>query len=108
MEAIMKLCFVYITTGNLEEAQEIGNELVRSRLAACVNLMDSMHSMYRWKGKIEKAHEVVLIAKTRMALADQLIRKAKTMHSAECPCIVVLPIAKGNPAFMKWIEKETK
>jgi periplasmic divalent cation tolerance protein len=104
----MNVNLIYITAGSMDEAKAIGKELVSNRLAACVNLIDNMNSLYWWQGEIQEDSEVVLIAKTTEFLVPQLIEKVKSMHSYECPCIVSLPIADGNPAFLEWIATETR
>ncbi len=103
----MKYNLVYITASDLEEARKIGRELVASRLAACVNIIDNMNSFYWWEGEIQDDREVVLIAKTRETLIPKVIDKVKSMHSYSCPCVVSLPILAGNPDFLQWIETET-
>ena len=98
---------IYITTKDHAEARAIGEKLIEERLAACVNIIDGMESVYRWEGKIESARETVLIAKTREGLVAKLTDRVKALHSYECPCIVALPVTGGNPDFLEWIVKET-
>jgi periplasmic divalent cation tolerance protein len=90
----------------MDEAKKIGRMLVERRLAACVNLLDAMQSMYWWDGSVQESREAVLIAKTTRRLVSALITAVKENHSYECPCIVTLPIEAGNPAFLKWIADE--
>ena len=104
----MVVNFIYMTAGSKAEAEKIGNALVESYLAACVNVLDGMQSIYRWEGKIQQDSEVVLIAKTTEALVSQLIEKVKSLHSYDCPCIVSLPISDGYPPFLDWIQSEVK
>ena len=104
----MEINWVYMTAGNKEEARSIGRELVESRLAACVNIIDPMNSIYTWEGKIQEDTEVILIAKTRRALVQELTEKVKDLHSYDCPCIVSLPVSGGNPAFLEWIAESVK
>ena len=92
----------------MDEAKTIGKELVSSRLAACVNIIDHMKSIYRWEGKMQEDSEVILIAKTTENRVPALIEKVKAMHSYDCPCIVSLPVSGGNAAFMDWIVGEVK
>lgn len=99
--------FVYITTESMEEARRIGRALVEARLAACVNILAGMTSMYWWKGEIQDGRETVLIAKTRAHLLAALTDKVKELHGYDCPCIVALPITGGNPEFLDWIAAET-
>jgi periplasmic divalent cation tolerance protein len=103
----MQTHLIYMTAGSLEEAGKIGKALVDERLAACVNIIERMHSIYWWEGKVQEDHEVVMIAKTSQALIEDLIKKVKSLHSYSVPCIVAVPISTGNPEFLEWIEKET-
>ena len=102
----MKINFVYMTAGSKDEAAKIGKELVTSRLAACVNILDNMNSFYLWQGKIQDAAEVVMIAKTTEDRIPELIKKVKSIHSYDCPCIVSLPVLGGYQPFLDWIAKE--
>ena len=99
----MKINFIYMTVGSKEEARKIGKELVTTRLAACVNILDNMNSFYRWEGKIQDDTEVVMIAKTTEERVPDLIKKVKSLHSYDCPCIVSLPVAGGHQPFLDWI-----
>lgn len=98
---------IYMTAGSVEEARTVGADLVGRRLAACVNILPGMLSQYRWQGRVQTDEEAVLIAKTRSDLVDALSERVREIHSYDCPCIVALPIAGGNPAFLQWIEDET-
>ncbi len=102
----MSTCIVYMTAASAAEARAIGRALVEARLAACVNVIDGMRSIYRWEGEIQEEGETVLIAKTRRANVDALTEKVRELHSYDCPCVVALPIEGGNPAFLDWIEAE--
>ncbi|MGM0428244.1 MAG: divalent-cation tolerance protein CutA [Thermodesulfobacteriota bacterium] len=99
---------IYITAPTMEEAGAIGRALVSQRLTACVNILENMRSIYWWEGEVESAEEVVLLAKTRASLVPEVVRKVTAMHSYECPCVVSVPLADGNPAFLEWIVEETK
>ncbi|WP_428559639.1 MAG: divalent-cation tolerance protein CutA [Solidesulfovibrio sp. DCME] len=103
----MSAVFVYITAASPEQAEQIGRALVTERLAACVNILPGMRSIYHWQGAVETATETVLIAKTREALAAALAARVKDLHTYDVPCVVTLPITGGNPAFLRWIEDET-
>ncbi len=104
----MKVNLIYITAKDKAEARKIGSELVESKLAACVNIIDNMNSMYVWQGKIQDDKEVILIAKTTEARVPLLIEKVKTLHSYDCPCIVSIPVSGGNREFLDWIANEVK
>jgi periplasmic divalent cation tolerance protein len=104
----MAVNFVYMTAGSKAEAQKIGNALVEGRLAACVNILDNMQSIYRWNERVQQDTEVVLIAKTTDNLVSALIDQVKSLHSYDCPCIVSLPILNGYPPFLDWVQQEVK
>ena len=104
----MSECMIYITTNSEEEAEIIGRNLVSRKLAACVNIIGNMKSIYHWEGKIETGEEVIIIAKTKKALVNELIENVKTLHSNKVPCIVAIPIIDGNADFIQWIRNETK
>ena len=104
----MTVHFIYMTAASKAEARKIGKALVESRLAACVNILDNMQSIYRWKEKIQEDSEVVLIAKTTEARVPRLIDKVKSLHSYDCPCIVSLPVIDGYPPFLDWIKMNTE
>ncbi len=103
----MDIRLIYITTGGRDEARTIGKELVESRLAACVNIIDNMNSMYLWEGEIQDDNETILIAKTTETHVPELIEKVKSMHSYSCPCVLSLPVLDGNKQFLDWIMEET-
>ena len=98
--------FVYMTAGSLEEARRIGEQLVAERLAACVNIIEGMHSIYRWEGKLQNDREVVMVAKTTRDRLPALVDAVKDSHSYDCPCVVSFAIEGGNPAFLAWIDDE--
>jgi periplasmic divalent cation tolerance protein len=98
---------VYLTAPSFDMADTIGRALVEERLAACVNIVSGMHSIYRWGGKIETAAEVVLIAKSRAALFEEIEKRVRELHPYDCPCLVAWPIEVGHQSYLDWIAKET-
>ncbi len=104
----MKLSFAYITAGSGDQARRIGRTLVQARLAACVNIIPGMNSIYWWEGEIQEDAEVVVIAKTRESLLPKLIETVKSVHSYDCPCIIAVPVLGGNPGYLDWIGRETR
>ena len=98
-------CVVYMTAGGIEEAQKIAGVLVGRRLAACVNLITSVRSVYRWKGAVEDEPEVMLVAKTRFDKFDALRQAVADVHSYEVPEIIALPIVDGHEPYLKWIDE---
>ena len=107
MKSSEKLCWVYMTAGSFEEAKSIGQILVGQNLAACVNLLENITSIYNWEDKMEESQEVIMIAKTRKTLMPKLIEIVNSIHSYDCPCILELPVQSGNPDFLSWIESQT-
>ena len=98
---------IYMTTESEAVAERIGRALVGERLAACINIVAGMRSMYWWDGAVHQADEAILIAKTQRSLVNQLIERVRELHTYDCPCIVSLSIDGGNPAFLNWIDAET-
>jgi periplasmic divalent cation tolerance protein len=88
------------------EADRIANAVLEARLAACVNVVPAA-SVYRWKGKVERAEELLLLIKTRRPLFDKLRAMLERIHPYELPEVIALPIADGLGAYLDWIEKET-
>lgn len=96
---------VLTTAGSREEAEEIAHALVERRLAACVNLVGPIHSVYRWQGKVETAAEHLLLIKTTAALFDSVAKAIRELHSYELPECVELPIEAGSVEYLRWIEE---
>lgn len=100
--------FVYTTYPSIVEAERAGQALVERRLAACVNILPGMISLYWWQGKIDRGDEVVMIIKTRASLAEPVRAAVKEMHSYSTPAILVLPIESVDSDYHAWIVAETK
>ncbi|ACK81418.1 divalent-cation tolerance protein CutA [Methylorubrum extorquens] len=98
---------VYTTFPDAPTALEIGEALVRARLAACVNVIPGMQSVYAWKGAVERGTEVVAILKTREGLADALAAELKQRHPYETPIILHLSVSGADPDTAAWIASET-
>ena len=94
---------VFMTAASAEEAMRIAEVLVDSRLAACVQVLPEMHSIYLWKGEVERAREVLVIAKTTMAKFDGLQSQLRAIHSYSTPEIIALPIVAGSEDYLKWL-----
>jgi periplasmic divalent cation tolerance protein len=98
---------VLITGPSEEESARIGHALVGERLAACVNIIPAVRSIYRWEGRIEDEKEVLLIIKTKRVLFERLQKRVKELHSYSVPEIVALPLVEGDEAYMNWLGQET-
>lgn len=94
---------VLSTTGSLEEAERIASALVEQRLAACVNLVPQIKSIYRWQDEIEEASEVLLIIKTTAPCLSALESTLRSLHTYSIPEFLVLNIDFGSPAYLHWL-----
>jgi len=100
----MSVVSVYAVFADAEEAERIGRIVVEERLAACINILSPVRSIYRWKGAVESAAEVATILKTTDAAADRLIARIAALHSYDVPCIATWPIDKVLGAYAGWVE----
>ncbi|MCC7174399.1 MAG: divalent-cation tolerance protein CutA [Bryobacterales bacterium] len=98
---------VLSTCPNREEAERIARRLIERRLAACVNLLDGVKSVYRWRGAVEEAAEVLLVIKSRRALFDSIRAEIERLHSYDVPEVLALPAVDGSPAYLEWLDHET-
>ena len=95
---------VLITAGSEEEARRIARLLVKEKMAACVNIVPGVDSLFRWKGKINSAHEALLLVKTRASLLPEITSLVKEAHSYEVPEIIALPIIDGSEDYLTWLD----
>lgn len=100
----MKL-LVYCTCPDQQVAEKLANTLVTGRLAACVNILPGMESIYRWQGKVEKDREVLLLIKTDNAHFDVLEDTISRLHPYEVPEIIAVPIQAGHQPYLEWIDQ---
>ena len=100
----MSVVSVYAVFANAEEAARIGRLVVEERLAACVNILSPVRSIYRWKGEVETADEVAAIFKTHHWRSDDLMERIAELHSYEVPCVVTWPIEKIVGRYADWVE----
>lgn len=98
---------VLITASKEEEAAEIARDLVNSGLAACVNIIKNVRSIYRWHGKTEDEAEVLMAVKTRRELFGELEKKVRELHSYQVPEIIALPVVEGSGDYLRWLKEET-
>lgn len=97
---------VMVTCANAPEAGRIARTLVGERLAACVNIQSSpVRSIYRWKGKVERARETLMLVKTSARIYRKLERRIRQLHSYQTPEIIALPIASGSRAYLDWLDQ---
>jgi len=98
---------VYTTWPSAADAETAGRTLVERKLAACVNILPGMTSLYCWEGKVERAEEVVMIVKTRASLADAVSDAVKELHSYDTPAILVMPLESVEKNYLAWLMAET-
>ena len=99
---------VFVTVPSLKEGERIGEKLVEKKLAACVNIVPHLYSIFFWQGKIEKEGELLLIIKTMPDCMEKLIEKVKKIHSYDVPEIIALPVVQGNQDYINWIYESTR
>jgi periplasmic divalent cation tolerance protein len=92
-----------MTAGSVDEANRLADMLVDKRLAACVQIMPEMESVYRWQGKVERQREVLLVAKTLSSKFAELEREVVKLHSYETPEIVAFPLTAGSAPYLEWL-----
>jgi len=98
---------VLVTVANKEEAVRIGEGVVKAKLAACANVVPGIQSIYRWKGKVVKSQEFLLILKSSKARYSELEKAIKAMHTYETPEIIALPVKEGLDRYLQWVRTET-
>jgi periplasmic divalent cation tolerance protein len=103
----MSVISVYAVFADAVEAERIGRQMVEERLAACVNIIGPVSSIYRWKGAVETADEVAAIFKTSDRQADALISRIAALHSYDVPCVITWPIDKILGNYADWVEDST-
>ena len=99
---------VFMTASSGEEATRLADLLVGANLAACVQILPEMESVYRWQGEIERQSEILLIAKTSVAKFADLEREVRALHSYETPEIIALPILAGSAPYLEWLAASLK
>ena len=100
------ICFC--TCPDPATAERIAGTLVAERLAACVNVLPGLRSVYRWKGGVERAEEVLLLIKTQTRLLQRLQERLLQLHPYELPELVAVETDSGLPAYLRWIADETR
>lgn len=100
----MSVLSVYAVFADSEEAERIGRTVIAERLAACINILGPIRSIYHWNGKLETADEAAAIFKTHHWKADALIERIAALHSYDVPCIVSWPIDKILRNYADWVE----
>ena len=97
---------VLTACGSTEEAERIARALVEKKLAACVNILPAVRSLYRWQGAVEDETEILLAIKSSRALFDELQAEIGKMHSYEVPEVIAIPIVDGAGGYLGWMDRE--
>ncbi|CAJ1974000.1 unnamed protein product [Sphenostylis stenocarpa] len=99
---------VYVTVPNKEAGKKLAESIVTEKLAACVNRVPGIESVYQWEGKIQTDSEELLIIKTRQSLLEALTEHVKANHEYDVPEVISLPITGGNLKYLEWIKESTR
>ncbi len=95
---------ILITASNKKEAQKIATGLVKAKLAACVNIVDKIDSLFFWEAKIDRTKESLLVIKSKKEKLPSIIKLVKSLHSYKVPEIIALPIISGSKPYLRWID----
>jgi periplasmic divalent cation tolerance protein len=108
MKADARYRIVLVTCASIAEARKIAEHVVEQKLAACANIVPGVESIYRWKGKVERAKEVLLVIKTTAARLRKLESEVKRLHSYDLPEFVAVPIVAGSQQYLDWLRKSVR
>ena len=99
---------VLVTCASIAEARTVGRSAVEKKLAACANIVKGVESIYRWKGRVERAREVLVVMKTTVRRLRELEREVNRVHSYDVPEFIVLPIVAGSREYLKWVKENAR
>lgn len=99
---------IFITSANRSEARRIAGALLEQKLVACVNIIDKVLSFFWWKKKIDKASEVLMVAKSTRGKLSRIVTVVRSLHSYSVPEIIALPIVGGNKDYLDWIDESIR
>jgi periplasmic divalent cation tolerance protein len=97
---------VFVTAGSSAEGERLARALVEERLAACVNRVAAVQSVYRWEGQVEESAEELLVIKTRAELFAALEKRVRELHSYAVPEVIALPIINGSESYLRWLGEQ--
>ena len=96
---------IFITASHKDEAQKIAQALIAKRLAACVNIVEHVASVFWWEGKVDNATEALLVVKSKKEKFNRIVKLVKSLHSYVVPEIIALPIVAGEKNYLKWLDE---
>ena len=99
---------IFITCAHKKQARLIAQELIKHKLAACVNIVDNIESLFWWQGNIDRAKEVLLIVKSKKSKLAKIIQQVKSLHSYLTPEIIALPLIGGSKSYLEWIDESLR
>lgn len=102
------IIIIFVTAGSEEEAEKIACSLVEERLAACVNIINPIRSIYRWEDKVHDDREWLLVMKTQVAHFAAIETRVKELHSYQVPEVIALSVVDGSEKYLAWVRSETK
>jgi periplasmic divalent cation tolerance protein len=102
---VTRYSVVLVTASSVKEAEKVALTLLKSRLAACVNIVPKIKSHYWWKGRLERASESLLIIKTQTSLVKKITARVQAVHSYTVPEVLALPVSGGNPDYIDWLKQ---
>ena len=103
----MRYIVIFSTCANKKEAGRIAERLVKNKLVACVNIIDGIESVFRWRGRVDRAKEALLVIKSKQSKLNKIIKLVKSLHSYQVPEIIALPIIGGHTPYLDWIDEST-
>mmetsp|Transcript_34118 Transcript_34118/g.65176 ORF Transcript_34118/g.65176 Transcript_34118/m.65176 type:complete len:155 (-) Transcript_34118:101-565(-) len=106
-QALPAAVAVYVTVPDKDTGKKVATALIESKLAACVNMIPGVESMYWWQGKVETDQELLLMIKSRASLVDQISAKVQAVHPYDTPEVIAVPITEGSAPYMKWLIEST-
>ena len=98
---------IFVIAGSTSEGERLAKALVETRLAACVNIVSPVKSVFRWQGKVCEEKEVLLVIKSARENLDQVVEQVKKLHTYEVPEIIALPILGGSEDYLNWLRDES-
>ena len=99
---------IFVTAAHKQEAEHIAKQLLKNKLAACVNIVPKINSFFWWQAKIDRAEEVLLIIKSKKAKLNKIIKLVKSLHSYQVPEIIALPIIGGYKPYLRWLDESLR
>ncbi len=99
---------ILVTASSKKEAQKIASCLIEQKLAACVNIIDKVDSLFFWEGKIDRAKEYLLVIKSKKEKLPKIIKLVKSLHSYQVPEIIALPIIAGSKPYLRWLDASVR